>query len=359
MGESNEAYPMKDIGKPGPNDVMFGRGGGTNNHVGNIRFRQLVNDHKYRYLAASKVDKPKVAREVVAIWRKLSPPGRFLTKTKGSKDATWYDVGDQKAREKASQCLRERTPDVIPFVHKMQGMPQEAKQKMAEDLAATLTKPSEQKVNMMEGQFDAAAVAVALLNARNTGEDNPMLKQYLKMMAESNTDSDDLSIDENASVAAIARSLFKNVDNDDLDDVSIADLVRSSEDLTDIRSFMDNMSTSSSWLNEYNNDHDMNSLHSLGRIRENAADAHGLVAPDPIPSSDLRVGRLKNVKSNKSDMSMISELTSTDVGEDFTQRKFPSFSSRTQGMKSTKTNSNISMMSELTDMTGDLSNLEL
>lgn len=62
------------------------------------------------------------------------------------------------------------------------------------------------------------------------------------------------------------------------------------------------MSTSSSWLNEYNNDHDMNSLHSLGRIRENAADAHGLVAPDPIPSSDLRVGRLKNVKSNKSDM---------------------------------------------------------
>lgn len=90
----------------------------------------------------------------------------------------------------------------------------------------------------MEGQFDAAAVAVALLNARNTGEDNPMLKQYLKMMAESNTDSDDLSIDENASVAAIARSLFKNVDNDDLDDVSIADLVRSSEDLTDIRSFM-------------------------------------------------------------------------------------------------------------------------
>jgi hypothetical protein len=32
----------------------------------------------------------------------------------------WYDVGDKKAREKASQCLRERTPDVIPFVREIQ-----------------------------------------------------------------------------------------------------------------------------------------------------------------------------------------------------------------------------------------------
>ena len=111
---------------------MCGRGGGTNNHVGNIRFRQLVNEHKLRYLAAPKVDKPKVARDVVQIWRAQSPPGRFLTKSSAetaskSKEVLWHDVGDQKAREKASQCLRERTPDVLPFVQHLKN--QENKEK--------------------------------------------------------------------------------------------------------------------------------------------------------------------------------------------------------------------------------------
>jgi hypothetical protein len=43
------------ITKPGCNDVLLGRGGGTNNHTGNVKFRQLVNEHKMAYLACSKV----------------------------------------------------------------------------------------------------------------------------------------------------------------------------------------------------------------------------------------------------------------------------------------------------------------
>jgi hypothetical protein len=98
---------------------------GTNNHMGNIKFRKLVNAHKMRYLAASKVDKPKVAREVVTLWRQMNPPGRFLARHDDTKrgpgsvkdsDNIWYEVGDKKAREKASQCLRERTPDVLPYI---------------------------------------------------------------------------------------------------------------------------------------------------------------------------------------------------------------------------------------------------
>jgi hypothetical protein len=78
-----------------------------------------------RYLAASKVDKPKVAREVVTLWRQMNPPGRFLARHDDTKrgpgsvkdsDNVWYEVGDKKAREKASQCLRERTPDVLPYI---------------------------------------------------------------------------------------------------------------------------------------------------------------------------------------------------------------------------------------------------
>ncbi|GAX09688.1 hypothetical protein FisN_19Lh153 [Fistulifera solaris] len=111
---------------PTSHDVLLGRGGGTNNHSGNIKFRQLVNEHKIRYLACSKVDKPKVARDVVELWKKMTPPGRFLARKdetkKGSIKApenVWYEVADKKAREKASQCLRERTPDVLPYIKQL------------------------------------------------------------------------------------------------------------------------------------------------------------------------------------------------------------------------------------------------
>uniref|UniRef100_A0A8J9X4D0 DUF6824 domain-containing protein n=1 Tax=Phaeodactylum tricornutum TaxID=2850 RepID=A0A8J9X4D0_PHATR len=120
---NNNDSPAQQVSKPGLHDVLLGRGGGTNNHQGNVFFRKLVNEHKMRYLACSKVDKPKVAREVVCLWRKLTPPGRFLSRHEEARrgpgsvkaaDTLWYEVGDKKAREKASQCLRERTPDVLP-----------------------------------------------------------------------------------------------------------------------------------------------------------------------------------------------------------------------------------------------------
>ncbi|KAL7466959.1 hypothetical protein ACHAXS_008458 [Conticribra weissflogii] len=162
---SDPAYPLTNITHPGPNDILCGRGGGTNAHPGNVKFRKLVATHKLRYLAASKSDKPAVARDVVKEWRAMDPPGRFLAKmevgedgmpvvgggrdrdnenddeddcktnqndnhgnsnnsnnnnnnnhnnnnnnggSSGNTTTLWYDVGDKKAREKASQCLRER-----------------------------------------------------------------------------------------------------------------------------------------------------------------------------------------------------------------------------------------------------------
>ena len=117
-----QRHQLQHIDHPDINDVMCGRGGGTNNHVGNIRFRQLVNGHKLRYLAATKNEKPMVSREVVMIWRNLNPPGRFLKQqhSEDGKSGLWDDVGDKKAREKASQCLRERTADVGPFMKKLE-----------------------------------------------------------------------------------------------------------------------------------------------------------------------------------------------------------------------------------------------
>ena len=53
------------IESPGAHDVMLGRGSGTSNHVGNIAFRNLVEKHKPRYVAASRVDKVRFSNGVV------------------------------------------------------------------------------------------------------------------------------------------------------------------------------------------------------------------------------------------------------------------------------------------------------
>lgn len=83
------------------NDVLFGRGGGTNRHVGNIYFRDLVSEHQPAYVQARKRDKTRIAKSIVAQVR--SRNGRFLRK----EDGKWIDVGDKKAAEKTSQALRE------------------------------------------------------------------------------------------------------------------------------------------------------------------------------------------------------------------------------------------------------------
>eukprot|EP00588_Corethron_pennatum_P009867 CAMPEP_0194281462 /NCGR_PEP_ID=MMETSP0169-20130528/20766_1 /TAXON_ID=218684 /ORGANISM="Corethron pennatum, Strain L29A3" /LENGTH=509 /DNA_ID=CAMNT_0039026525 /DNA_START=340 /DNA_END=1869 /DNA_ORIENTATION=- len=101
---------LVSIRTPLPHDVLCGRGGGTNNHSGNERFRTLVNDNKRAYLQSSKREKPEVSRKIVAEIRSLNPSGRFLQKNNTS--GLWDDIGDQKAREKTSQALREGAPTI-------------------------------------------------------------------------------------------------------------------------------------------------------------------------------------------------------------------------------------------------------
>lgn len=100
-------YPLRGIVTPHSNDVLCGRGGGSNNHPGNESFRELVNEVKVSYVNCPKRDKPLIARQIVEAVRNQTPPGRFLTKdSKGG----WNDIGDGRAREKTSQALREGAP---------------------------------------------------------------------------------------------------------------------------------------------------------------------------------------------------------------------------------------------------------
>jgi hypothetical protein len=125
----------------GDHDVLSGRGGGTNVHPGNRTFRELINSHRRAYLKARKNDKPSISRNIVRQIRATG--GKFLKKD--DKTTLWfevsnlfvllfvskrsvemrrsfsqspfslhlpYQVGDDAAREKTSQALRQRAPEM-------------------------------------------------------------------------------------------------------------------------------------------------------------------------------------------------------------------------------------------------------
>ena len=119
--------------------ILLFQGGATNNHVGNVRYRILVQDHQNEYLHAAKTEKKEVARSIVSIIR--SKGGGFLKKCNDGR-VGWTDIGDTKAREKTSQALREGL-DVLT-----KDLEQQQNQEMAgsglsaaEAAAATITSP--------------------------------------------------------------------------------------------------------------------------------------------------------------------------------------------------------------------------
>jgi hypothetical protein len=86
------------------NDVLLGRGGATNQHEGNRKFRELVASHQAEYLKARKQDKIVIARRIVNIIVH-ERGGRFLQHDRIHD--TYNAVTDKRATEKTSQALRE------------------------------------------------------------------------------------------------------------------------------------------------------------------------------------------------------------------------------------------------------------
>lgn len=95
-------------GKPNENDVLLGRGGRTNHHVGNKYYLSLKEEIQPRYLAAVKDDKTGISQELVDAIHAVH--GRFLKLDEATN--RWYIVDALTARKKASQTLREiNTPE--------------------------------------------------------------------------------------------------------------------------------------------------------------------------------------------------------------------------------------------------------
>eukprot|EP00533_Pseudo-nitzschia_delicatissima_P007919 CAMPEP_0116079252 /NCGR_PEP_ID=MMETSP0327-20121206/1044_1 /TAXON_ID=44447 /ORGANISM="Pseudo-nitzschia delicatissima, Strain B596" /LENGTH=666 /DNA_ID=CAMNT_0003569867 /DNA_START=342 /DNA_END=2342 /DNA_ORIENTATION=- len=99
-----------DIAKPRSNDILCGRGGSSNRHLGNIHFRELVAANKQIYVGLTKKQKMLVARKIVDAIH--STGGRFLAKDLDT--GMFYDIGLPRSLEKTSQALREKHSNEMP-----------------------------------------------------------------------------------------------------------------------------------------------------------------------------------------------------------------------------------------------------
>jgi len=93
----------RQVYKPTKEDILCGRGGMTNKHPGNIRFRELVASAKKEYslLGNTRKEKKQFSEGILRVIEDYG--GRFLQK----KGENWIIVREAAARTKCSQALRE------------------------------------------------------------------------------------------------------------------------------------------------------------------------------------------------------------------------------------------------------------
>ena len=156
------------IEKPHPHDILSGRGGASNNHMGNKIYRTVCEHNKELYATLPRNEKLPVAVRIVEAVRSRDPPGRFLERKK--EDKLWYEVTEKRAVDKTAQALREKVHkaimlplDEIPvnFVH-LVGKDTEAAALAAAELAAAAAAPAPKKAK--------AATKKRRSNDKKTGE---------------------------------------------------------------------------------------------------------------------------------------------------------------------------------------------
>lgn len=124
----DERYQQLPLSKPGPDDVLCGKGNGTKHHPGNVTYRNIVARYKSRCVMAQKFDKPMFARQVVFDVRHQYG-GLFLKKgepEKGEDPSMYYDIGDEAAVKKAAQALREDAEKLRKEIFEKMGIPDKA-----------------------------------------------------------------------------------------------------------------------------------------------------------------------------------------------------------------------------------------
>jgi len=107
--DQQQSLQLTGISKPTPNDVLCGRGGGSQNHIGNKEYRAVIAANKRQYIGLPRKLKSLLVESIVNAVRLQSPPGRFLEK---DNKGLWADIGDKRAFAKTCQAIREGAPKI-------------------------------------------------------------------------------------------------------------------------------------------------------------------------------------------------------------------------------------------------------
>jgi hypothetical protein len=105
MASSDDEKQLASDFQPTEFDIICGRGKGHYNRPGCKRLREVIRGFIPEYLAAkSKVDKSAVISRILdAVKSQNNSTTRFVKCKKG----TWYEIGDDQAREKVGHTMRE------------------------------------------------------------------------------------------------------------------------------------------------------------------------------------------------------------------------------------------------------------
>jgi hypothetical protein len=159
---------------PGRTDVLCGRGGGINNHVGNIAFRELVNTEKYDYnLARDKMEKGVIAERVIG-WVK-ERGGSFLSKENGM----WVEIDHQRELAKTAQALREGAPRIRAKAAKRTLKKKKKEAPKKSKYSSSIYKPFSFRSGLKRGFNSSSATSFRSSNpSSSSSEEHPMIRGY-------------------------------------------------------------------------------------------------------------------------------------------------------------------------------------
>lgn len=169
--------------EPGPDDCLCGRGGRSNNHPGNVSFREETLKYREWYEQSSKGEKYNISELVVESLKSMGV--RFLRE---NDEGGWFEISHYDARKKVSQALREKLPKGI--------------QKKANHEAIALLQPpeappsdyvplndeTEEELNLASSLFcdsSSRPPSLATGDRISTGEATEMMKEPLRASSES------------------------------------------------------------------------------------------------------------------------------------------------------------------------------
>jgi hypothetical protein len=105
--EDKKNLEILTVKEPSREDVLFGRGGGTNFHQGNMHYRAKIKSKQRDYInARQRAIKTIIISDIIE--QVHTEGGRFLKQD--DKDKLWYEVDEKEVKKKTSQTLREGAP---------------------------------------------------------------------------------------------------------------------------------------------------------------------------------------------------------------------------------------------------------